>query len=358
MQSRSTRSRQDARRRPSSSLRLLTFCTKDLDACARAIHDAARAAGIVVHHFENEVWLPVCRRHYPHLLRPPDDNWGQGEKDRAAKVRRSAAHGWYGWKAWALCQVLDDCADGSLLLYTDVDTRRYPLIIETFTDTDVRAACEEMLAALGDFACPTNNVFRQGAMCKRLCLEAMGADSAPYRDALQNQTSWFVCRVGPQARRIAREWLRWSVDPRGLSTGEPSPGGEHSQFVVHRHDQAVLTNVLLRELHEGRLPTPRPYANARYLSATIAEHRGLPYDMRERLLRLARRGDAFAVERVLLNAWATPGDRASAVRGAVAQLVEGVEDGSRRTSVVEAVRRALHGAPPEVVGAASTVLNR
>ena len=63
-------------------------------------------------------------------------------------------------------------------------------------------------------------------------------------NALQLQTSWFVCRVGAQSRRVARAWLEWSVDARCLTTGEPSPGGEQPQFVVHRHDQAVLTNLL------------------------------------------------------------------------------------------------------------------
>ena len=284
-----------------------------------------------IHHFESEsTWLPVCRTSWPHLLTRPGPDWCQGEFNPPEKAAQSASHGWYAWKPWALCQVLDQVQDGTVLLYTDCDTSKYVLLADTFTD-DVRPACAELLTVHGDFFCPTNCDWKHGPMCKRICLEAMGATSDEYLEALQLQATFFLCRASTYSRRLAREWLEWSTDVRGLISGAPSPGGmEHPRFRVHRHDQAILTTLLLREQFAGRLPASRPYKNSRFLPGVIAELRGVPYAYTDRLVALARQGERAALASVLEFACAFHAGNEAAQRKAVSERLSKLSDGLNR----------------------------
>ena len=316
------------------AVELITFCTRDFNQSAYHLHEPAVAIGRIsrVHHFEAEsTWLPVCRASYPHLLMEPGPDWGQGEFDRISKCKQSARHGWYAWKAWALCQVLEHVSDGTFLLYTDCNADKYPLLADTFS-ADVRPACAALLEAHGDFFCPTNTHWRHGPMCKRLCLEAMGATTSEYIDALQLQASWFLCRAGDQTRRIAREWLAWCTDPRGLITGAPSPGGEHPGFRCHRHDQAILTTLLLKEHLASRLPTPRPYAEARFFAGVVSELRGQRYDTIDRLVALSRRGERAALATLLEVACAFHAGDEGAQRAAAQQRVEKLSEGLEQSA--------------------------
>ena len=84
--------------------------------------------------------------------------------------------------------------------------------------------------------------------CKRDAFVRQRCDTDQCHQANQVDGAFSFWRKGPHALRVANAWLADAIDYASISDaanieGLPNLNG----FIDHRHDQAVLTNVMMRE---------------------------------------------------------------------------------------------------------------
>jgi hypothetical protein len=82
---------------------------------------------------------------------------------------------------------------------------------------------------------------------KRDCFVAMNCDTSAYWDHPQVQASFSIWQKTPRAVAFVEEWLTWCEKPEAV-TDEPNRLGlpNFDEFVAHRHDQSILTNLVIR----------------------------------------------------------------------------------------------------------------
>ena len=88
---------------------------------------------------------------------------------------------------------------------------------------------------------------RNAKWTKRECFVIMNCDEQKYWDHPQIQATFSVWQKNPQSVGILDEWLRWCTTPGVISDDAAYPDiNNFADFVDHRHDQSVLTNVAIR----------------------------------------------------------------------------------------------------------------
>lgn len=147
--------------------------------------------------------------------------------------------GWYAWKPFILLDALDRMRDGDVVLYTDADT----CPVDDFSvlyDTCARDGGIMLFRAGG----PPISPFKQGQWCKRDCFVVMGQDEARYREADAGVARFVVFQKGPwRARQFLMEWLAYCVNPRATTFDPSVLGAEPPEFIEHRTEQAIMTNL-------------------------------------------------------------------------------------------------------------------
>ena len=86
----------------------------------------------------------------------------------------------------------------------------------------------------------------QSQFCKRDTFVRQRSDTPACHDAMQVNGAFSVWRKNFHSLRVVDAWLRDCMDHQSLSDS-PSSSPELPAFRKHRHDQAILTNVLTRE---------------------------------------------------------------------------------------------------------------
>jgi len=162
----------------------------------------------------------------------------------------SRGAGVWAWKPYIIYNELLRRADGEYVVYYDCgrkgNTIEKPL-------TELIAWCERsshgILPGVVTLAGGPAKVWS-----KRDCFHFMGADSPTYWDHPQVQATFSMWKNSAFARAFVLEWMKLAVDPR-LISDHPNVGGaaNHPGFLDHRHDQSILTNLVVR--HGLSLPT-------------------------------------------------------------------------------------------------------
>lgn len=90
------------------------------------------------------------------------------------------------------------------------------------------------------------NMYQHSHWCKRDCFIKMNCDSEKYWISKQAQASVIFIRNTEYSRNFVKEWLLWCQMP-SLIDDSPSVSENLPEFREHRHDQAILTNLAIRE---------------------------------------------------------------------------------------------------------------
>ena len=136
--------------------------------------------------------------------------------------------GYWAWKAYLIYTWLLELNEGDILIYSDAGCEWIdnPKHIIDVMDQDLF-------------------LFTSGHLHREWCKgDVLAITDKP--DALQVQASVIFIRVSDYSRRFIKEWLLWCQMP-GLITDEPSIKPNHPDFREHRHDQAILTALAIRE---------------------------------------------------------------------------------------------------------------
>ncbi len=139
--------------------------------------------------------------------------------------------GYWLWKPYFILKMLEQSENGDLIVYTDAG-------IEFVAD--VHNLTDEMVGDIMVFG----NGWRHGDWCKADVLTLMGA--MIYVDREQLQASCVIFRVSEYSIEFVENWLAWCCHPYCIDDS-PSKLTNEPTFREHRHDQAILTNLVLRE---------------------------------------------------------------------------------------------------------------
>lgn len=139
--------------------------------------------------------------------------------------------GYWLWKPYFILKMLEASENNELIVYTDAG-------IEFVAD--VHNLTNEMQGDIMVFA----NGWRHGDWCKGDVLNLM--DALDYVDSQQLQASCIILRVSDYSKQFVSEWLEWCCHPNFIDDS-PSLCTNEPTFKEHRHDQAILTNLVLRE---------------------------------------------------------------------------------------------------------------
>uniref|UniRef100_A0A6C0F6B1 Glycosyltransferase family 92 protein n=1 Tax=viral metagenome TaxID=1070528 RepID=A0A6C0F6B1_9ZZZZ len=148
--------------------------------------------------------------------------------------------GFWGWKPFVILDAFESINDNDIILYHDAGRPCYDWHI----DYDVRPFVDYIIRnhnGLGVVFGPWNH----GKMTKRDCFIHMKCDIPRYHNHKQLSATWSIWQKNKFCTNILQEWKNWICSPTRIVTDDKSKNTEHTFYNTHRHDQSILTNILL-----------------------------------------------------------------------------------------------------------------
>ncbi len=153
--------------------------------------------------------------------------------------------GFWVWKPFIILEAMKRINDGDVIIYHDSGRKVYswefkkniiPFIekIKTYNK------------GLGVIFGP----FNHGEYCKKDCLIKMNCDIPQYRKHKQLSATWGIWEKNTFTQEILNEWLQWNIHSSRIVTDDESKEPNIDNFVQHRHDQAILTNIILKRVFQ------------------------------------------------------------------------------------------------------------
>ena len=174
--------------------------------------------------------------------------------------------GFWLWKPYLIRAELESLKPGDFLVYYDVGRPEMP---NRFGGT---------LGPVLDWSVEHGGMFpgvyipehgRNAKWTKRECFVLMNCDSDRYWDHPQVQATFSVWRKSAEAVQTIDEWLSACLIPGVISDEGVLDGVEDfPDFVDHRHDQSVLTNVVIRRGLDCFGDVHKPIVNPRDINAS------------------------------------------------------------------------------------------
>lgn len=160
----------------------------------------------------------------------------------------SRGSGYWLWKPYILLDALTRAQTGDVIVYHDTGRPdRNPHQRYRFRRSIQPAIefCRENGGFLPGVYVP--HYGSNGQWTKRDCFVLMDCDSPKYWDHCQIQATYSIWESNPAVIKFVTEWLSWSQDPRILTDQDNEMGlPNRPGFTEHRHDQSVLTNMLIK----------------------------------------------------------------------------------------------------------------
>jgi len=171
----------------------------------------------------------------------------EGFSDVVREVRlNERGSGYWSWKPFIIQKKLNEVPDGDIVFYCDVG-RRYPF---TLLDQPITPYLQWMDARGQECLPGVENTWDGpvGVWIKREALVFTGMDRTEVYDSTIIQAGFSFWRAGVKSREFIRKWMDL-CSRRELISDDPSSSGliELAQFREHRHDQALLTLLCLKE---------------------------------------------------------------------------------------------------------------
>ena len=165
--------------------------------------------------------------------------------------------GYWLWKPFIILDALRQSQPGDIVVYYDVGRRR-PHVFRTSISPLVER-CNAMGGMLPGVYIPLMGPSRRWT--KRDCFVLMECDSPEYWNHCQIQATFSVWENCQKAVHFVEDWLAYCADSRILTDAPNQCGQDNlSDFIDHRHDQSVLTNLVVKHgihcLGDARRHTP------------------------------------------------------------------------------------------------------
>ena len=154
--------------------------------------------------------------------------------------------GYWIWKPYLILEAFKSIDENDVVIYHDSGRPCY----DWKFDYDIKDFIQDIIdnhKGVGIAFGP----FKHGIYCKRDCLQQMDCDTEQFRNHKQLSATWSIWQKNNFSREILLEWLKWNTHPDKLVTDEKSIIEEYPTFDSHRHDQAILTNILLKHVFKN-----------------------------------------------------------------------------------------------------------
>lgn len=154
------------------------------------------------------------------------------KKAHANILSQKKGDGYWLWKPYLILKTLEEIPEDDIVFYVDSGasiSKPIDSLINHLTDHDIVA-----------FAAQSIN----RKYIKRDLLLMMEADNDWARDNINIQASFFLIKNTKFSRDFVKKWLKLCEDERAV-TDLPSKD-EHPEFIVHRHDQSILSLLSLQ----------------------------------------------------------------------------------------------------------------
>jgi len=163
--------------------------------------------------------------------------------EHRAILSQPRGSGYWLWKPFIILDALLQSEPGDIVAYYDVGRLRPHLFHRPISVLLER--CVAMGGLLPGVPIPLMGPSRRWT--KRDCFVLMQCDSPEYWNHCQIQATFSVWKHCPRAVDFVEEWLSYCSDPRIL-TDMPNQCGQENfpEFIDHRHDQSILSNLVLK----------------------------------------------------------------------------------------------------------------
>lgn len=201
----------------------------------RKLMDSAKKFSIEHFHLYNQDLLPVSKYVKEYMEKTLDPGYG-----------------FYSWKPLIILDVMDKINPGDVVLYHDAGRKEYNFSIEK----DVNILIEKVIKHhKGIGIAQSGYLHRQ--WCKRDCFINMNCNEERYWNLNHLSATWSIWEKNELSLKILNEWKHYCFDEKGTITTNDSLHGkisDFSDFQQHRHDQAIITNLIEKYKHEGTKP--------------------------------------------------------------------------------------------------------
>ena len=224
------------------------------------LHLVCFASGSSVHFLNRDALIASARKH------DVDDihSFEPGAIDpallqsQASILNQKKGGGYWLWKPYFILRTMTRAAEGDWIVYVD-------------SGATIRSALRPLCQAHpeADEILFLNDYFNRD-YCKRDSFVLMGVDTPEFHDTSQLDASLIFLRNNQRSRQFVEDWLTYCMDGRILTDDANRCGLSNLPgFVVHRHDQSVLSLLFWRERPSLRyILFPRSYKHR-----LIAHHR-------------------------------------------------------------------------------------
>jgi hypothetical protein len=188
------------------------------------------------------------------------------------------------WKPYIINYELARMPDGAFLIYWDVGQRSYPHRFEQSPQPLLVWCVENNDGILPGVYIPQYGPNKHWT--KRDCFVAMNCDSPEYWDHPQVQATFSIWQKNTKTIEFINEWLNWCERPEVISD-EPNRLGlpDFDGFVAHRHDQSVLTNLVIKHKSKCFGDTKSPLSGDKDMNNLIDYVCGKKYRIKRREFR-------------------------------------------------------------------------
>lgn len=162
--------------------------------------------------------------------------------------------GYWLWKPYFILKTLKEIPENDIVIYLDAGV----LIIEDITPLVNLTENHDIILF--------ENSYKNRGFIKRDTMILMGMDKQQYLEEKQLVGSRMIFKNTKEARIFVSNWLKYCKDEHTL-TDIPSKNKEFYDFIDHRHDQAILTLLHLKN-PEGQYI----YRNNQEINQTILLH--------------------------------------------------------------------------------------
>lgn len=202
------------------------------------LHLISYAAGSQIHELNRARLVRSARVHgidEVHVFRPDDID--PEFRDRHASIlRQDEGAGYWLWKPYFIQRVLRQSAEGDWVFY--VDSGAY-----------IRKSPQQLCRASSDddIVLFENDYFNRDYV-KRDAFVLMNVDESAFHDSRQLDACLLLVRNSERARRFVDDWLGYCSDERIVTDAANTCGLPNLPgFIVHRHDQSVLSLLFWRD---------------------------------------------------------------------------------------------------------------
>lgn len=169
---------------------------------------------------------------------------------------------YYIWKSYVIRDTLSKINDNDVIVYHDAGRDCYPFKITCDLKWFANYVVKNHKGLFVNFGPFCNRRFT-----KRECFKVMNCDTEYYHESRQANGSWGVYQKNDLTLKFVNEWFDYCMHPSLIVTDIETDKDKLPGYEAHRHDQSILTNMLLKYKKEYGLPLdpklqgklPRPW---------------------------------------------------------------------------------------------------